>query len=188
MASAEQLLNEAQYAFANISFGESLANARYAARAKSMCRRIIRSFPTTTEAQEAQAILRRLGEESYTAEMPIRHGNPRESTHNDVRQPRSVARSSGVAQPSARGDTLDWTGLISLLFGLPKALLFAFIAAGFVLFSVFGWFVVVPLVALVLFSGPFRSLLQPAQRNQLDDVVARLNAFIDERRGSGGFS
>jgi hypothetical protein len=188
MASAEQLLNEAQYAFANISFGESFANARYAARAKSMCRRIIRSFPTTTEAQEAHAILRRLGEESYTSEMPVRHSHQRQSTHHEVRQPRSVARSSGVRQPSARGDTLDWSGLLGLLFGLPKALLFAFIAAGFVLFSIFGWFMFVPLVALVLFSGPFRSLLQPAQRDQLKDVVARINAFIDERRGSGGFS
>jgi hypothetical protein len=188
MASAEQLLNEAQYAFANISFGESLANARYAARAKSMCRRIIRSFPTTTEAQEAHAILRRLGEESYTAEMPIRHSHPQPSTHDKKWTPRAPAQTSSAGRQSARGDTLDWTGLLGLLFGLPKALLFAFIAAGFVLFSIFGWFVVVPLVALALFSGPFRSLLQPAQRSQLDDVVARINAFIDERRGSGGFS
>ena len=70
MATAEQLLNEAQYAFANISFGESFANTRHAARAKSLCRKIIRKFPATMEAGEARAILKRLGEEAYTSEMP----------------------------------------------------------------------------------------------------------------------
>ena len=67
MATAEQMLNEAQYAFANITFGESLANARHAARAKSLARKIIRKFPATTEASEARAILRRLGEEADPA-------------------------------------------------------------------------------------------------------------------------
>ena len=69
MASAEHLLNEAHYAFANISYGESRANKRNAARAKSLCRKIIRRFPDSTEASEARAILRRLGEESPVSPM-----------------------------------------------------------------------------------------------------------------------
>lgn len=188
MASAEQLLNEAQYAFANISFGETPANARYAARAKSMCRKIVSKFPLTTEAQEARAILRRLGEESYTSEMTIRHRHVPQSRHHEVKTARPALRAPTSEQRTWRTDSLDWSGLLGLVFGLPKALLFAVIAVGFSLFAIFGWFILVPVVALVLFSGPFRTLLQPAQRNQLNDVIARINALIDERRGPGGYS
>lgn len=188
MATAEQMLNEAQYAFANISFGESFANTRYAARAKSMCRKIIRKFPSTTEASEALAILRRLGEEAYTSEMPIRHRHVQQSTHHAAPQPPALSRTARSGRPSGRGEPLDWGGLVGLLFGLPKAILFAVIAAGFVLFSLFGWLIAIPLVALVLFTGPLRKLLKPAERDQVDDLVARINTFIGERRKPGGFS
>ena len=187
MATAEQLLNEAQYAFANISFGESFANTRHAARAKSLCRKIIRKFPATMEAGEARAILKRLGEEAYTSEMPIRHRHVSQSQHHETPKPLAVPRTARTGRRSG-GDTLDWMGLAGLVFSLPKAILFALVAAGFVLFTLFGWLIVVPLVALVLFTGPFRSLLQPAQREQLDDLVARVNAFIDERSSTGGYS
>lgn len=188
MASAEQLLNEAQYAFANISFGESLANMRHAARARSLSRKIIRKFPATMEASEAHAILRRLGEEAYTSRMRIRHRHVSRSQHHDAPQPLPELRVPKAGRQAAQGDTLDWAGLLGLLFGLPKTILFVAVAAGFVLFSIFGWLLMLPLLALVLFTGPFRSLLQPAQRNQLNDFIARVNALIDERRKPGTYS
>mgnify|MGYP001825235809 FL=1 len=188
MATAEQMLNEAQYAFANITFGESFANARHAARAKSLARKIIRKFPATMEASEARAILRRMGEEGYTSEMNVRHRHVTQAEHHSGWQPLAKTSMPRVGQQGRGGDTLDWGGLIGLLFGLPKAILFAVIAAGFVMFSLFGWFIVLPLVALVLFTGPFRSLLQPAQREQLNDFVVRINALIDEQRKPGGYS
>jgi hypothetical protein len=191
MATAEQMLNEAQYAFANITFGESFSNARHAARAKSLARKIIRKFPATMEASEARAILRRLGEEAYTSEMPIRHRHVRQADHHGSWKPSPTPRTPRtprVGQQAGRGDTLDWGGLVGLLLGLPKVIQFVLIAAGFVFFSLFGWLIVVPLVALVLFTGPFRSLLQPAQRDQLNDFIVRINALIEERSKPGGFS
>ena len=188
MATAEQMLNEAQYAFANITFGESFTNARHAARAKSLARKIIRKFPATMEASEARAILRRLGEEAYTSEMPIRHRHLSQSEHHSSWKPPAVSRTPHVGQQAGRADTLDWGGLVGLLLGLPKAILFAVIAAGFVLVSLFGWLIVVPLVALVFFTGPLRSLLRPAQRDQLNDFVARVNLLIEEQRKPGGYS
>ena len=188
MATAEQMLNEAQYAFANITFGESFANARHAARAKSLARKIIRKFPATMEASEARAILRRLGEEAYTSEMPIRHRHVSQAEHHSGWQPLAKTSTPRVGRQAGRGDTLDWGGLIGLLFGLPKAILFAVVAAGFVFFSLFGWLIVVPLVALVLFTGPFRSLLRPAQRDQLNEFVVRVNALIEEQSKPGGYS
>jgi len=180
MASAEQLLQEAQYAFASISFGESLNNTRNALRAKSLCRKIIRRFPTTMEAQEARAILQRLGEEAYTAQMPNRH------VHNSQRQqvqppPVDIA---GSARGAGQGEALNWAGLLGLVFGVPKALLFIIFAFGFVLFSIFGPFLVLPLIALVLFTGPMRSMLGPDTRRQVNGFVVSINRFIDERRGS----
>lgn len=188
MATAEQLLNEAQFAFANISFGESFANTRNAARAKSLCQRIIRKFPTTMEASEAHAILRRLGEEAYTSEMRVRHRHVAQSQHHEEWKPLAISRNAITGQQAGPGETLDWGGLLGLLLGLPKAILFAVIAAGFVLFSLFGWLIVAPLVALVLFTGPFRSLLRPVQRNQLNDFVVRVNALIEEQRNPRGYS
>jgi hypothetical protein len=178
MATAEQMLNEAHYAFANITFGESFANARHAARAKSLSRKIIR----------AHAILRRLGEEAYASGMSARHRHVMGSEHQKAYPATAVYRSADAGQQARQGDTLDWSGIIGLLLGLPKAILFAVIAVGFVLFSLFGWFVAVPLVGLILFTGPFRSLLQPAQRNQLNDLVANINSFIDKQRETGGYS
>ena len=188
MATAEQLLNEAQYAFANISFGESFANTRYAARAKSLCRKIIRKFPATTEASEARAILRRMGEEAYLSKMPILHRHVPQSEHHDTWKPLAAPRRKRGGVTATQREALNWTGLIGLLLSLPKTILFAVAAAGFVLFSLFGWLLAVPLVALLLFTGPFRRLLKPAERSQVDDVVARINALIDERRKSGLYS
>ena len=188
MASAEQLLNEAQYAFANISFGESLANMRYAARAKLLCRKIIHKFPATTEASEAHAILRRLGEEAYTSKMPVRHRHGPKSERHDSWKPLAVPRTARGDLRTKQGSALNWGGLVGLLLSLPKSILGALIVAGFLLFPIFGWLLLVPLFALVPFTGPFRKLLNPGERDQLDAAVARINAFIDERRRPGGYS
>ena len=185
MANADQLLHEAQYAFASISFGESLSNTRNKMRAKSLCRKIIRKFPGTMESQEAHAILQRLGEEAYTSGLREVHRHLSEEDHHRSPPVSMVVDGAVPGRGAESGDTLDWGGLIGLILGLPRTVLFAVLAAGFILFAIFGWFLVLPIVALVLFTGPFRSLLRPDSRRQLHDLVVRLNRFVDERRGSG---
>ena len=60
---------------------------------------------------------------------------------------------------------------------------------GLFLVSIFGPLLVLPLIALVLFNGPFRSMLNRSQREQASEFIAKANAWIDERRrASGGFS
>jgi len=51
--------------------------------------------------------------------------------------------------------------------------------------SLFGPFLVPALFALVLITGPFRALLGPARRRQVEDVIVRANEFIAARRRSG---
>ena len=61
MASADEIIREAQYAFRNISHGSTDAR-KYRARAKEYAQRVIRKYPTSIEASQARAILRQLGE------------------------------------------------------------------------------------------------------------------------------
>ena len=182
MASAEQLLNEAHYAFASISFGQSLSNKRHAARAKSLCRKIMRRFPGSMEASEAQAILRRLGEESYVSTLPDRHRHMTQAEHhigNEVRAaPRSFTESTGSPD-------FDWSGLLAVILKTPKIVLGILGAVAFALFALLGPIVFVALVALVVLTGPFRSILTAPQRGQVDEFIVRANEFIAERRRSG---
>jgi hypothetical protein len=182
MASAERLLNEAHYAFARISYGESLANKRHAARAKSLCRKILRRYPESMEASEARAILKRLGEESYVSTLPVAHRHMTQTAHDIGRKSR--ARTTTVSA-STGSPAFDWSGLIAVILMTPKIVLGILGAVGFALFALFGPIVLVALVALVVLTGPFRSVLAPAQREQLDELIVRANATIEERRRSG---
>ena len=179
MASAEQLLNEAQYAFQSINSGESRDNRRNASRASSLCRKIIRKYPTSTEAASAHAILRRLGDEAYVSNLSSRHRHSAEHTAHEVPSPAS--------QPSfIQGDesvVLDWRGLLNLIFNTPKSSLAVIGSVAFVLFAFVGPFFLFPLVALVLFTGPFKQLLKSKQRQKVNELIARTNAYIDDRRG-----
>ena len=63
MASAEQLIHDAQYAFHSISAG-SADEKKYASRARRIAKRIVRRYPASTEATQAHEILSRLGVQS----------------------------------------------------------------------------------------------------------------------------
>jgi len=59
VASADELIREAQYAFRNISHG-STDIAKYTARAERYAKRVIRRYPATIEASQARSILNQL--------------------------------------------------------------------------------------------------------------------------------
>ena len=185
MASADKLLHEAQYAFQCISFGESFANTRNAAKAKSLCRKIIRKYPGSMEASEAHALLRRLGEEAYTSRLAVQHRHVPQATHHQARA--TTTRKTPDQQRTFivhdDAETLDWAGLVGWLFSIPKVALALIIFAGFFLFGLFGAFLFLPLIAFVLFTGPFRQMLKQEQRDSLNALVQRINALIAERRG-----
>ena len=186
MASAEKLLHEAQYAFQSISFGVSRDNTRNAARAKSLCMKIIRKYPTTMEAGEAHAILRRLGEEAYTSKIEQQHRHESQAAHHGrpppVTTPSSRSDLRIVPGSGAGGETLDWAGLLAIILALPKILLAVIAVAGIFLFGIFGPFIFVPLVLFVLFTGPFRQTMKQDQREQMNAFIQKANAYIAERR------
>ncbi len=182
MASAEQFLNEAQYAFQSINSGESQDNRRNASRAKSLCRKIIRKFPTSTEAVSAHGILKRLGDEAYTSNLGSQH---RHSTEHTFHEAPSPASQQGFTQDDETV-VLDWRGLLNLVFNTPKTSLAVAGTVAIVLFTVLGPFLLFPLIALVLFTKPFKQLLKPEQRQKVNELITRTNAYVEERRRTGG--
>ena len=117
MASAEQLLNEAQYAFQRINSGESIDNRRNTSRAKSLCRKIIRKFPTSNEAVSAHAILRRLGDEAYVSGLSSQHQHSAEHTFHEGASPKSQQKFTQDDETVV----LDWRGLLNLIFNTSKS-------------------------------------------------------------------
>lgn len=188
MATAEKLLHDAQYAFHSISYGESRDNTRHRRRALALAKKIIRKYPASVEAREAHAILRRLGEEAYVPRMPLAHRHAETVAVTGAPTP-ALARPERGTRMSTSPDhdtvLLDWGGLASLLRKAPRAVWIAVGFVGFVLFSIFGYFLLVPLLALLLFTGPFRGLLQPQQRREMNGVIIKANAWIDEQLRSG---
>lgn len=211
MATADKLLHDAQYAFQSISFGQSRDNTRNRSRAKSLCMKIIRKYPATMEAGEAHAILRRLGEEAYTSNLSKTHRHVASAIHHKPKPTTPIGRvhkhvsredhysAKALARAKARtpvpdsqfsafddgtAETLNWAGLVGLLLALPKAILGLIAFAGFFLFGILGPFLFVPLVLLVMFTGPFRHMLKPEQRKEMNEFIVRANDHI-EQRGRG---
>jgi hypothetical protein len=187
MANAEKLLHEAQYAFQSISFGETPDNRRNASRALSLCKKIIRKYPASMEASEAHAILRRLGEEAYSSKMSSRHRHVSQATHHQapsrtrtpMRTPTPEQQRTFVVHDEI--EALDWGALVKLIFTVPKYVLGLIVFVSLFLFGLFGPLLFVPLVAFVLFTGPFRQMLKQEQRNNLNTLVQRINALVAER-------
>ena len=187
MASAEQLLNEAQYAFQRINSGESQDNRRNASRAKSLCRKIIRKFPTSTDSASAHGILKRLGDEEFTSNLDSQHRHSTEHTFHAA--PPSALPSFAPQQRITQGDetvVVDWRGLLNLIFNAPKSSLAVVGTVAFVLFAFLGPFLLFPLIAFVLFTGRFRQRLKPMQRQKMNEFIVRTNAYVEERRKTGG--
>ena len=189
MATAEKLLHEAYFAFNSISYGEAPGNKRNQRRATRLCHRILRKYPGTTEAAEAHAILMRLGDETYTSQLlqQTMQQAPRPADTPRQVSPRAPNRTQPSPQTFGTMDdrdveTLNWAGLVGWLVSLPRFLLAILLIGGFFLFGILGPLLFVPLILLVLFTGPFRGMLKPEQRRQIDDMVAWINRAIEEQR------
>ena len=182
MASAEHLLNEAQYAFASISFGESRDNKRNRSRAESLCRKIIRQYPTTMEAGEAHAILRRLGEEAYTSKMRVRHRHSTQAQHHARPQTQSSRETRTFVTQHVPDDvSFNWGGLIGAIFQAPKFVI-GFLAVGAIfLWEIVGPVILMPLALAIVMLGPGRSLLGRQQRDRVNSFIMAANAWIDEQ-------
>lgn len=214
MASAEEILRDAQYAFHNISAGDSITNRRNIRRAKSLAMKLLRKYPGTKEASFAHSMMLRFGDASYGThiEKMRNHSSiipaPVTSTIRKIHKhatittapetslfqkahahatPEKPHRHQFTADNQTSADKwnssaieLDWIGLMKLLRKLPSAAYAAVFFIGFVLIGIFGWFLVVPLILLVLFATPLRRVLPAENQSGINETIATVNAFLAE--------
>ena len=187
MASAEQLLNEAQYAFQSISSGQSPDNNRNASRASSLCKKIIRKFPTTSYAAEAHAILRRIGEEAYTSHLGVEHRHTTQAKHHTALAPMPKPKSKPLVSPTRHDEIVpfDWAGLLAVILVTSKTVLAVIAFVVVFLFGILGPFMFLAFIALMFLTRPIRQLMKPQERQKMNEFVVRANAYIEERRKSG---
>lgn len=187
MASAEQLLNEAQYAFQSISSGETGHNRRNAARAKSLCKKIFRKFPGSSEAAVAHSIMMRLGEEEFTSQLAVEHQHTTQAEHHTAPTPTLVPKTKAPAK-STRHDEMvpfDWAGLMAVILVTSKTVLAVIAFIVIFLFGIFGPLLFLAFIGLMFLTGPFRQTMKPRQRQHMNEFVVRANAYIEEKRRSG---
>ena len=128
MASADELIREAQYAFRNIGHG-STDEKKYRARAKKYARNIIRKYPVSIEASQARSILDQLNvkidtrapvgvspQQDAAADFENSHSLGSGHTGNDVSTTRAY-----TSQYQQTDDKEDWRGLIRRFVKLPNS-------------------------------------------------------------------
>ena len=79
----------------------------------------------------------------------------------------------------------DWPGFIAVLFATPKFVLGIVAFVVLVLWGIFGWWLLLPVIIFAAATGPWREPLNPKQRKDMNDFVRRANEWIRQRRDSG---
>tara|TARA_R110002096_G_scaffold29497_12_gene88761 strand:+ start:4167 stop:4706 length:540 start_codon:yes stop_codon:yes gene_type:complete len=157
MASAEELIREAQFAFHNVGPG-STDEKRNRARAKKFAKRVLRRYPVSPEAQQARAILAQLDVEYAIAADTSAVSQKKHRLAPALSQ--SAAASEARTFVTQDGDS-SWGHLWQLFSELPqlqKKVLLSVLTL-FVLFVVFTPFLFVFLIILFVKRDAMRDLL-----------------------------
>jgi hypothetical protein len=125
VASADELIREAQYAFRNISHG-STDERKYKARAEKYARRTIRKYPASVEASQARRILAQLNPQMPVPSKPV---EPPRSAAADFKKSHSAnsGHTTNLSRPPVSFDAAlqqsgmaeDWRNLIRRFVALP---------------------------------------------------------------------
>ena len=158
MASAEELIREAQFAFHNVGPG-STDDKRNRARAKKFAKRVLRRYPVSPEAQQARAILSQLDVEYALATDTNLVSGKKHSPAPALIQ--SVSSSSEARTFVTHDGNSDWKDLWQLFSELPQLQkkILSFVLTFIVLFLVFTPFLFVFLIILFIKRDALRDLL-----------------------------
>jgi len=123
VASADELIREAQYAFRNISHG-STDKAKYTARAERYAKRVIRRYPATIEASQARSILNQLNVRSSPAVSPQADAAADFEKSHSLASGHTGNASSTLTASGSRfqqtKDVEDWKALVRRFMLLPR--------------------------------------------------------------------
>jgi hypothetical protein len=177
MADAGELIRDALYAFYNISHSDSPDNRRNTARAKSISRKIIRKFPGSIEADQAQQILERLdpAAATHSLQKQPQHRLDQADRHEQVDQ---HFRATAKQRPANR----DWKKLlqaVTLLNAFERNLL---LAGGLLLVIMLPFLAFAIIGASIFLAGPFKKYRPQESEDLLDKFFSQLDAWIIKRR------
>lgn len=174
MASAEELIREAQFAFHNVGPG-STDEKRNRARAKRFARRILRQYPVSAEAQQARAILSQLDMEYALAADTSSVGR---STPSPAPAPMPARSPHDDRSFTAEAGDASWKQLWQLFSELPplqrKVLVSVLVLI--LLFIAFTPFLFVFLIILLIKRDALRDLLHKG-------LVSMHPGAVQHRRG-----
>lgn len=181
MADAGELLRDAQYAFQNITHGDSPDNRKNTARTKSLARKIIRSFPTTMEAMQAQQLLERLDPGLVT------QSSLKESRHpfdplNQHERPHQTADSRVSRKKSTRPADRDWKKLLLELTQIRSFERNLLLVGVFLLVTLLPFGALVIAAMIVFLAGPFEKYHPQGTQQILDSAYVQLDAWLAKRR------
>lgn len=180
MADAGELLRSAQYAFHNITHGESPDNRKNKAHAKSLAQRIIRKFPTSIEAGQAHEILEKLDPATAARSMlrPSEHPFNPIDQHDRPHQPddrRAPARES--ADPVHR----DWKKLLLELTQIRPFERNLLLVAAFLLVTLLPFGALIIAAMLIFLLGPFDKYHPEGTQETLDRLYVQLDSWVGKR-------
>ena len=180
MANAGELLREAQYAYQNVSHGDSPDNRKKTARAKSVARKIIRKFPTSSEADQARQILERLDPKSMvqSKKHETEHLFEQRDQHEQV-DPHHGS-TEGNTGKTERSTTRDWKKLLLRLTQIHSTSRNIILAALFLLvvYIPFAGFFIV--AAIIFLLGPFGKHHPQGTKEGLDKLYVQLDDWISK--------
>lgn len=138
MASAEELIREAYFAFQNISPGAT-DEKQQRARAKKFATRILRQYPVSIEARQARSILAQLKGEDVSASFVETH------SHTNEIPPLTTPADAMEHRPRGEPGDTDWRSLWQLFLRLPllQKRILMFVLLFIALFTAFTPFVLV---------------------------------------------
>jgi len=178
VASADELIREAQYAFRNISYGSTDAR-KYKARAEKYARQIIRKYPASIEASQARQILAQMNLQIPVQSQPVapppnaaadfEKSHSADSGHTTNLNPRPTSLHAALQQSDVPE---DWRDLIRRFMYLPpgkKKTIGIVIFFAIVFFFPIGIFIV---SGLVIFYALQTALL----KKHLDQLLNKLES------------
>lgn len=183
MADAGELMRDAQYAFHNITHGESRGNRKNTSRAKTLARKIIRKFPSSIEAGQAQQILDRLDPDSATHSIQKvpEHQFDQKDRHEQVEPHHRPLDSSRSPAGAARAGDRDWKKLLLRLTQIQSSSRNSILIALFLLVTLLPYGALAILAIIVFWTGPFKQFHPRGTQENLDKLYTKLSAWVTSK-------
>jgi hypothetical protein len=183
MADAGELIRDAQYAFNSITHGESRGNRKNTSRAKTLARKIIRKFPSSIEAGQAQQILDRLDPDSLThlIQKAPEHQFEQKDRHEQVEPHHRPIDSSRSPDGKARAGDRDWKKLLLRLTQIQSSSRNSILIALFLLVTLLPYGALAILAIIVFWTGPFEQFHPRGTQENLDKLYTKLSAWVTSK-------